>query len=79
MRICLVCGQEAEHRHKHGWTVMACTGWFSGACSGQPLAVTPPPTEQMQRLGNDVTDDQNYFEWINTKLRQLFPVSTAAD
>lgn len=72
---CWKCRQEAsEVRDKDGWTVCACSGWFDGRCSGLPVGVVPPAHLRQERLGVNYVDDGDYFDWMNKRVREIFPL-----
>lgn len=73
MRKCWICNEEAVGADRDGWTVYACRGWFDGQCSGMPVGVVPPPAERQQKMGMSFTHDQAYFEYINSRIRQIWP------
>ena len=73
MRTCIVCKEAVHRRNKDGWSVLACPGWFTDSCKGHPLAVMPSPPEEIQHMRPDVVDEGTYFDWINTRLRQIWP------
>ena len=74
MNPCRHCQQEAEWRYKDGWGVLACADWFAGRCEGEPLEVTSPSVGNMSPVGPDFDEDVKYTHWVNTRLRELWPV-----
>jgi hypothetical protein len=73
MKTCDHCQQEVEWRYKDGWGIMACPGWFAGSCEGQPLGVIFPSSGHISPLGSDADAMANYSNWLNTRLRALWP------
>ena len=73
MKACGHCTRLAEWRYKDGWGVLACPGWFTGACKGPSLGVIFPPTENIRPLvyGEEAAE---YAKWLNKRLRELWPL-----
>lgn len=74
MKACRQCKEKAEWRYKDGWGVLACAEWFTGKCEGQPLDVAPPSVGVMHPRGRGLDEDENYSKWVNTRLRELWPL-----
>ena len=74
MKRCEHCRQELEWRYKDGWRVMACPGWFTGSCEGQPQGVIFPAGTI--RLREDEEHAQAYARWLNACLRAVWPLET---
>lgn len=75
MSQCWTCRTWCETRERDGWTVVACSGWFDGTCSGLPVAVSSPrPDELFVAAGLDVTVDQTRYEQVNQTIRDLWPL-----
>jgi hypothetical protein len=74
VKACRQCQQEAEWRYKDGWGVLACADWFSGKCEGEPLDVTLPSVGNMRPTGGGFDEDVTYKNWVNTRLRELWPI-----
>ena len=49
------------------------TGLQDGV-KGKPLEVTPPSVGNMSPVGPDFDEDVKYTHWVNTRLRELWPV-----
>lgn len=74
MNACTHCTQLAEWRYKDGWGVLACADWFSDKYEGVPLDVTSPLAADTSRRGRDFDGDANFMQWMNTRLRRLWPL-----
>jgi hypothetical protein len=74
MKACGHCQKKAEWRYKDGWGVLACADWFTGKCEGQPLDVAPPSVGGMRPRGRGLDEDENYNKWVNTRLREVWPL-----
>ena len=77
MKACGHCKEKAEWRFKDGWGVLACADLFAGKCAGEPLDVTPPTVGACpRRRGFD--EDENYNNWVKTRLREVWPLELSA-
>ncbi len=59
MNVCGHCNEKAEWRG-----FLACAEWFTGACEGDPLDVTPPSVRDMSPLGRGLEEDKQYITWL---------------
>ncbi len=78
MKTCEHCNQEAKWKQKDGWSVLACEGWFMGTCIGPPLGVMPPSVKNTREMGESVFDDVKFYEWMNKRIRELWPLEPPA-
>ena len=74
MTACGHCKETAEWRFKDGWGALACADWFAGKCAGQPLDVAPPSVGDFRSRGRGVNEDENYNNWVKTRLREVGPL-----
>lgn len=74
MTACGHCKETAEWRFKDGWGALACADWFAEKCAGQPLDVAPPSVGDFRSRGRGFNEDENYNNWVKTRLREVWPL-----
>ena len=77
MTACTHCREAAEWKHKDGWGILACDGWFSGTCGGPPLGVIFPATGNIRPLGGHGDGGAAHAKRIKRRLRELWPMQPA--
>ncbi|MEO7862157.1 MAG: hypothetical protein ABIU05_17355 [Nitrospirales bacterium] len=78
MKGCGHCKEKAEWRFKDGWGALACAEWFAGRCTGQPLDVASPSEGDFRPRGGRFDEDEDYKNWVKTRLRAVWPLERPA-
>lgn len=57
--------------------VLACAEWLTGKCEGQPLDVAPPSVGDLRPKRRGVDEDEKYNNWVNARLREVWPLEVS--